>query len=368
MPASRVIVKIKKLLIKTCVVLVSLILALTVGEVVARMFNLGTVKLTETQGDAGHYRPHIKFLNRKENQNWVETNSFGFHDLERERTSTKHRILFLGDSYVEGLQVPTDNLFTSILEKRFVESGRAIECLNGGVSGSGTVHQYMLWKKFFEGRVTVNHLTLVIFMGNDLEDNNIDLSFPPTDNGMYLTSTGQVFKYEVKEGLLKRMAKKTREYSVLANTLYQSAYLLRRKRLKSQTDGEESAAADTINGERVVKEKDKAAWRAAEDGTLALIKNWNAELVQRNISMDTVIIDRPQKVYNTFELDFMEKLRTLCAQQNIGYVRPELKPDPYQVYSFDGKTLGHLNYQGHEVFASELYTYFLSKYAEMGKL
>ena len=104
------------------------------------------------------------------------------------------------------------------------------------------------------------------------------------------------------------------------------------------------------------------AWEASEQGTIALIRRWKAELAGKNLPFDIVIIDRPGRVYNKFELDFMEKLKVTCAQEQIGCLRLGLAGDPYELYSFDGIALGHFNDKGHETVANELYEYFQARH------
>lgn len=351
---------IRSLLIKATVIVGSVFIALLIGEFVTREFNLGTVRLNEMQGSVLKYKPHVRFLNRKENNNWVETNSFGFHDAEREKTSGKYRILFLGDSYVEGLQVPTDKLFTSVLEKRFLQNGREAECINAGVSGTGTAYQYTLWKEVFDNKVAVDHLVLAFYLGNDIENNNIDLSFPPGNESFFVDADGKVFKYAVKESVVRSLVGHIRDHSALANTVYEMLHLAQRSERSRERAKDERVKVDY----RIAKENGAGAWQVATKGTLALIKNWNLELAGKSITMDVMVIDRPSGIYNDFESDFLEQLRAMCAQQHIGFLRLGLTTNPYEVYSFDGKVLGHFNYKGHELAAAELYDYFKSTYGD----
>src|SRR2546426_4521449 len=100
-------------------VLIGLVIGLSCGEIITRAFRLGHINPIIRYNDRIlKLRPHIKFMNYLENPNLVETNNLGFHDHEREATNDKYRVLFIGDSFVEGRQVPTDSLFTIRLEKK----------------------------------------------------------------------------------------------------------------------------------------------------------------------------------------------------------------------------------------------------------
>lgn len=71
----------------------------------------------------------------------VRTNAWGMRDLDRtlEKPPGVFRILLLGDSFMEALQVSFDESFPSRLEELLTEAtGRPIEVINAGVSGWGT--------------------------------------------------------------------------------------------------------------------------------------------------------------------------------------------------------------------------------------
>jgi hypothetical protein len=133
-------------------------------------------------------------------------------------------------------------------------------------------------------------------------------------------------------------------------------------RTNFQQTAEETGAGDAERRGRV----DRAgAWEASEQGTIALIRRWKAELAGKKVPFDLVIIDRPGRVYNKFELRFIENLRATCAQDQIDCLRLKLDGDPYELYSFDGIALGHFNDKGHETVANELYEFFQSHHKAM---
>ena len=71
-------------------------------------------------------------------------NLYGFRDSDWkiERDENRLRIIFLGDSFVEGLMVPGDGTIPEQFEELALSSGREIEALNMGVSAS-QVKQYL---------------------------------------------------------------------------------------------------------------------------------------------------------------------------------------------------------------------------------
>ena len=350
--------RLRKTLLRLVLILVGVGAGLGVAEIIMRAFQLGhTRKVVLYNDKIFKLPPHVSFMNNDENKNLVETNNLGFHDRERQAANDNYRILVLGDSFVEGRQVDTESLFTRRLEKKFSAGGQKIEVINGGVPSTGTAYQYSLWKEFFEPSMKVNHLVLCFFMGNDLVDNNQDLSLSnggESDNTFFVDSQGNILGTRKKPDLFKQTINYGRDHSVLMDSLYESAY-----RIRKSLHGE-SGANGGDEGGRVDR---SGAWQASEQGTIALLKRWRSELAGQSIPFDVVVIDRPGKIYNKFELEFSDRLQTACAEDHIACLRLKLTDDPFESYSFDGINLGHFNYQGHELAANELYDYFKSHHA-----
>lgn len=75
------------------------------------------------------------------------------------------RIAFVGDSYVESLQVPLEQVFFRRLQEHL---GDAFETFGFGVSGWGTFHAMRAWEVF--GRRYDVDRVVYVFVGNDLGD------------------------------------------------------------------------------------------------------------------------------------------------------------------------------------------------------
>ncbi|MGI9305288.1 MAG: SGNH/GDSL hydrolase family protein [Gammaproteobacteria bacterium] len=107
------------------------------------------------------------FINEYGESVLVRQNSYGFRGPERPRRSSSgsFRVLVLGDSFTEGVQVSEEQLFTAILETRMENT----EVLNAGVGGYGTVQQYLLLET--EGTSFEPDVVLLMFYENDLSDN-----------------------------------------------------------------------------------------------------------------------------------------------------------------------------------------------------
>jgi hypothetical protein len=109
----------------------------------------------------------------------VAINSHGFRDREHsyEKPADIKRILLLGDSYVEALQVPLERSVTALLEKRLRSRDVNAETINLGVSGFGTAREYLMLREY--GLKYKPDLVLLFFVGNDLLNNSARLEGKP---------------------------------------------------------------------------------------------------------------------------------------------------------------------------------------------
>lgn len=81
----------------------------------------------------------------------IFTNSAGFHDVEHalDKPLGVYRILVLGDSYIEALQLPIEEGFTQQLQRRLTSTlrGMRVEVIGMGVSGLGPSQYYRILDK-----------------------------------------------------------------------------------------------------------------------------------------------------------------------------------------------------------------------------
>ena len=104
----------------------------------------------------------------------VQINTQGRRDLERplQKPPGTQRILLLGDSFVEAMQVPIEQTFARQLEAALNRSGAPpLEVISMGVSGYGTASQYLWYRD--DGRAYQPDLVLLSFYpGNDVRNNS----------------------------------------------------------------------------------------------------------------------------------------------------------------------------------------------------
>jgi hypothetical protein len=165
----------KKGLVKCVLFLFTGVLCLGLVEWGLRKFYPQNLSLWyKTRDGLVMLRPNYKGIVRgTEWKQEVETNSFGMRDREHKtaRAGTKFRILVLGDSFMEAIQVKFDRSFPKLLEDRLsVALKREIEVINAAVSGWGTDEELTYLERY--GRAFKPDLILVAMtLQNDLLDN-----------------------------------------------------------------------------------------------------------------------------------------------------------------------------------------------------
>lgn len=101
----------------------------------------------------------------------VNHNSFGFRDIEFERDA-RPKMLFIGDSFVWGVDAEANERFTDLLRSR-ISNYRTV---NAGVSGYGTDQEY-LWLKRVWPKIQPSVVVLVICTANDRLDNSTNVRY-----------------------------------------------------------------------------------------------------------------------------------------------------------------------------------------------
>lgn len=123
-------------------------------------------------GAAGYY-----FNPAGEYNAYARVNAAGLidQDYAETRPDDVFRILVLGDSFSEGLRLPMDAAFHSLIERDLrLESGKQVEVINGGVAGWGTDQQVLFYREI--GRRYQPDLVLVAFFpANDIMNNSVAL-------------------------------------------------------------------------------------------------------------------------------------------------------------------------------------------------
>lgn len=107
----------------------------------------------------------------------VHINALGIRGPERslEKPAGTRRLVVVGDSYVQALEVPYEETFYARLEARVREAGETrLEAIPMGVSGYGQAQQ-LLWLKRLGLCLSPDLVIASVFLGNDVTDNSSEI-------------------------------------------------------------------------------------------------------------------------------------------------------------------------------------------------
>lgn len=172
---------IKVLLQNTILIVVSISIAMLIGEFVVRIYAPQDLRFNVTQWDeyTGFWHiPNIEgYTKHRDYTMLVSINSKGLRNKEYtyDKPENTVRIAVFGDSFTFGEGVQNEETYTAQLEALFNSNNAKfnkwnIEVINFGVGKTGTSHQYALYKK--EGvRYHADIVVLGFLGGNDFDDN-----------------------------------------------------------------------------------------------------------------------------------------------------------------------------------------------------
>ena len=101
----------------------------------------------------------------------VQHNSLGFRDTEFERDA-RPAMLFIGDSFVWGVDAEADERFTDLLRSR----NSNFRIVNAGVSGYGTDQEYLLLQRIWP-TIQPDVVVLIFCTANDRLDNGTNVRY-----------------------------------------------------------------------------------------------------------------------------------------------------------------------------------------------
>ncbi len=148
----------------------------------------------------------------------VYTNSLGFKDRSNRTVdlkSDKHRVLFMGDSFTEGIGYPYDQTLIGLIENRIDKS--KVELLNAGVRGYGPKQYYLKTEYLVEKLGLKFDYMIVLVDVSDIQDEIAYENYVPSDTSYYLAMTDIYLKEwflsyrNITENLLSESLAKLRQ-------------------------------------------------------------------------------------------------------------------------------------------------------------
>jgi len=193
----------KEILWSVGFILFGFVLAFILGEVCLRVIYPNNIKLYKPDPVLGWKQiPNARgwISSPGEYRTWVEINSKGLRDKEYDYRSRYgvFRILVLGDSFAQAVQVPLEEAFHSILEQRLNSSKKPFnfEVINAGVGGYNTELELLLLKE--EGfRYQPNIVLLTFLLANDTLDNYKDTTYGNIPRTRFKLENGRLVEVPV---------------------------------------------------------------------------------------------------------------------------------------------------------------------------
>jgi len=154
-------------------ILASMGAALALAEIVVRLVAPQPTGLShqDRYGLAMHWPGITRYLPQYGHD--VTFNSAGMRDREHsvEKPAGVFRVLLLGDSFMEALQVPFDSSFPALLERGLAErTGKRVEVVSAGVSGWGTDDE-LRYLTQYGLRYQPDLVVVAMTLHNDISDN-----------------------------------------------------------------------------------------------------------------------------------------------------------------------------------------------------
>lgn len=167
----------RRLVLKFMLVPASLLVALLCAEGWLRLRyafadNVWPTRLDPTVGFV--FQPHatVRWTNLRDFCVEQNANSLGFLDDEpvRDLAPGRRRIVVLGDSFVEAVQVPLATKFHIVLERSLEARGQSVAVDAFGRSGCGTTDELAFYEQFASSLHP--DLVILLFINNDIANNS----------------------------------------------------------------------------------------------------------------------------------------------------------------------------------------------------
>lgn len=155
----------------------ALLISFIFGEIIVRLFVVQETKRLATYdkelGWRGTPNGAGTFIRLRDNiRTPFSFNNIGFRDDDYlPKQSGQERLVLLGDSFVESLEVPLEKTFHALLEKQFQANDAAISDVAILASQGYSTAQEILALRKFQNIIQPDYIFLVFYTGNDFENN-----------------------------------------------------------------------------------------------------------------------------------------------------------------------------------------------------
>lgn len=346
------------LLLQVTTVFISLAFSLLLGEIILRSLawynsHYGIAKIQKQEkayefSPSRHHRlkPNFRYRHKEVEYDYLwENNALGMRDQERSITKDPQtfRILFLGDSMVQGYGVPLEQSMVYLLEKNLNKnSHKKIEVLNAGIFGYSPFLEFL----YLQELITVIKPDLVIegfFLGNDVGDDYFytqQAKFLSEDSVKFTTLN---WPWDYRNKVLEKKFKKTTHDSTSSISPATPSSKIRSFLQSVLHKSHLVRSIVTLKKSLQQREKEKIALQRQND----IAKEYQDD-IRVNLGMVAYPTSSRQErlKYWHISLSYLKKMHQLCEQNNIPMVLvviPKLDPatanftEPYDLLNELGK-------------------------------
>jgi GDSL-like Lipase/Acylhydrolase family len=184
--------RLRQALRSACIVLFTTLATLAAIEIILRVVDLRVLREgTSERSLTYRYDAELGWAPVPNSSSIVTTartihaqhNSLGFRDIEFERDA-RPTMLFIGDSFVWGVDAEANERFTDLLRSRL--SSHTI--VNAGVSGYGTDQEYLLLQRLW-ATIRPAVVVLIFCTDNDRLDNGTNIRYDGYQKPYFATAT-----------------------------------------------------------------------------------------------------------------------------------------------------------------------------------
>ena len=231
----------------------------------------------------------------------VQINEQGWRDVPRavEKPAGATRILVLGDSFSEAMQVPVEQSFPRRLEEELNKgSKRPVEVVNTGISGFGTAGELLLLRR--DGaRYAPDVVLLAFFPGNDVMNNSPTLEktlIPAYGPDGAVQKVVSADPQRQPRGFFSKLLARSKAYQYARRRLVTGHPDLAR-RLGLGNAEKTALAGDGIPPGYLVYAPPDAAWQEAWSHTETLIDATNAQAKAMGSRLAVAVVSSREEVY-----------------------------------------------------------------------
>lgn len=241
----------------------------------------------------------------------VTYNSQGLHDREHSFAKPEGvlRLLIVGDSFVEALEVPSEASFCSLLADDLrpclPAPWKSVEVINFGVSGTGTGQELLKLRHHRAFDYSPDVVVLTVFPGNDLRNNSFPLERLSRKPYFSLVDAKLVLSTKYRDSFLSRYFRPTPVYRawVRFRGWSRMAQLVNRLPLLWQPHEEREGSLATLwepeagVDAMIFREPEDEEWKDAWALTEALIEEIHRETEAHGARFLTVVVSAGIQVH-----------------------------------------------------------------------